>query len=182
MRLVACLFLGLSIASVAKAQDVAKPPEPAAPKFDYNPAENTLWLKMPRWKDRNGVTWVWEPMHRYGDLEQGGCFIEDSQGTRNFLLRVWKEHNEPNPSKWAPRHKLVNDLKTEIADGTAMARELKKADQEAAVARAEYQKWLYEKQLEVWKLQIMQRQALSAQQQADALRRIANALDRAYGY
>jgi hypothetical protein len=153
----------------------------ASPVFadEFVPGENTLWVRMPKRVSMYGNKYVWQPTFTVGgDYESGGCFVIDDTATKAMLMNIWLGTHGKKDTGYV----MVNSIKEEIENGTALARELAKVERQERIERAEYQRWLFEKQLEIWKLRIEEDKALSARQQADALQRISRAISRQYGF
>lgn len=147
--------------------------EPIETFADYPPNENVLWVHLPKYTDRFGNTYLWEPKFRIGtDDSHGGCFQPDIPASRLFLMNIQKSTIKKSG------YVMTSTIEKERDDALAVAAALKEAERAEQIREEERERWLYEKQLEVWRLRIEANKALSEQEKARALNRIANAINR----
>lgn len=147
-------------------------PEPVETFEGYPANENVLWVHLPKYTSRRGVRYTWEPKFRIGNNDShGGAFIIDDAGTKSFLMNLM------NGTKKRSGYIMTSTIAQERDDALAVSAALKKAEQAEQIAEEEYERWLYEKQLEVWRIRIEENKALSEQEKARALNRIANAIN-----
>lgn len=141
----------------------------------YPANENVLWVHLPKYTSRNGTTYTWEPKYRIGDDDSyGGAFAIDIPETRRFLITIMKD----TKAKKRIGYVMTSTIAQERDDALAVSKALKEAEQKEAIREEERERWLYEKQLEVWRIRIEENKALSEQEKARALNRIANAINR----